>query len=67
MKNLPTILHSERISYPENYERKEKWRTKGFCAKNNVRRKKEKCLSDMSREKLGVLLQWYMIIEYVYF
>ena len=27
--------------------------------------KKEKCLSDMSREK-GVLLQWYMIIEYVY-
>ena len=26
----------------------------------------EKCLSDMSREKTGVLLQWYMIIEYVY-
>ena len=24
MKNLPTILGSERISYPENYERKEK-------------------------------------------
>ena len=24
MKNLPTILDSERISYPENYERKEK-------------------------------------------
>ena len=34
--------------------------------KTNVRRrKKEKCLSDMSREK-NVLLQWYMIIEYVY-
>ena len=24
VKNLPTILHIERISYPENYERKEK-------------------------------------------
>ena len=35
--------------------------------KTTSEEKKEKCLSDMSREKTSVLLQWYAIIEYVYF
>ena len=30
-------------------------------------KKKEKCPSNIRREKTGVLLQWYTIIEYVYF
>ena len=65
MKNLPTILDSERISYPENYERNRKIENKGILCKKQCQKKK--CPSNMSREKTGVLLQWYMIIEYVHF
>ena len=66
MKTLPTILHSERISYPENYERKIE--NKGIlCKKQHQKGKKEKSPSNMSGGKTGVLLQWYMIIEYVYY
>ena len=53
MKNLPRSIQYYKVKGPHIQKIMKKrniLRTKGFCAKNNVR-KKEKCQSDMSREK----------------
>ena len=53
IKNLPRSIQYYKVKGShilKIMKEKKKLRTKGFCAKINVR-KKEKCQSDMSREK----------------